>query len=440
MRLLTWPVAAIALLLAASQAPAQSGNLEDRVKALEAKQTEKEKAGGAKGGDMVGAWFDDGLRFKTDNGSFEGRLGAYVIVHYTTHLHLNESDGKIDGYTVKEAGVELDGRLWQAWEVYVRPRIMPGGTDLYYGWVEFNKWECIKVRVGVMKEPYSPETMEDRKWMDMPEDSLLSLTAPGRDLGAMIHGSPLDGIVNYSVGVFNGNGTKGDENSDKDLAARLAFRPGAKSESEVLKHLTIGGSLTWGRANRDGVTAFNFETPATGTNFHPGSATGSALDGRVNRFGVDVSWVWGALSVKAEYSYFKARVNFAATDSRPAFRAHSWYGQVGFWILGSTRVTNHRPDIKKPLFNGGVGDVQVIGRVSNLRIDDTYEEHLGFTGSRSVTEFALGVNYYPNAYVRISAMFVQYRYDHKGSRQIFSADGRHFDDENAIIIRAQVDF
>ncbi len=442
MRLLTWPAAALALVLGASQAPAQTGTtLEDRVKALEAKQQESGKSGGGTG-DAVGAYFDDGLRFKSNNGSFEGRVGAYVITHYTTFLWANEADGYNDGFTMKEAGVELYGRLWGAWEVYVRPRVMPGGTDLYYGWVEFNKWDAFKVRAGLFKEPYSPERLEDVKWTDMPEDSLVSLTTPGRDLGLMVHGSPLDGMVEYAVGVFNGNGIKGEENSDKDLAARVAIRPGAKMENDVLKHLTIGGSVTWGRSDRDNQTPFEFRAPATGTVFNGGTTASTwEANGMVQRVGADLNWIFGPLSVKSEVSCFKNKVEFNENDHE-TFRARAWFLQAGFWLLGSTRLDGHRPDIKKPLFGdkGGFGDVQVLGRFSQIRLGDTYEEHGGLGGSRSVQELALGVNYYPNSHVRVSVMYVNYRYDHKDSRQIRSANGRLIDEDNCIILRAQIDF
>lgn len=441
MRLLTWPAAALAVLLAASHAPAQTGSLEDRVKALEMKSEEKGKAAG---GDAVGAYFDDGLRFKTDDNTFEGRIGAYVIAHYTNFCWANESDGYIDGFSMREAGAELYGRLWGAWEVYVRPRIMPGGTDLYYGWVEFNKWDCLKVRAGLFKEPYSRERLEDVKWMDMCEDSIVSITTPGRDLGLMIHGSPLDGIVNYAVGVFNGNGVGGDENSDKDIAARVTLQPGAKMESDIIKHLSIGGSLTWGKADNANETPFEFRAPATGTiwNSAPtGLATTWENNDTVQRVGADLSWNWGPLSLKAEMSCFKNKVEFNDSDHE-TFRAKSWYAQVGFWILGSTRLDGHRPDIKKPLFGdkGGFGDVQVVGRYASLRMSDTYEEHAGLAGSRSVTEWAIGLNYYPNAHVRVSVMYVSYRYDRERERRLFTARGRILDREDAFIVRAQIDF
>ncbi|MCE9582644.1 MAG: OprO/OprP family phosphate-selective porin [Planctomycetes bacterium] len=438
---------AIALLaFAASSAYAEDKTLEERVKALEMKTGGAGPAPASEAGkEPLQAWFDKGLWFRAGNGMFEGRIGVYGIFHYTWNGQLNEGDGKIDGFKVKEAGLEAYGRFWKAFEVYINPRMFPTGTTLKFGWVEFNKWEELKVKVGVFKEPYSPETYTDGvRTQDMPELSLLSVTVPGRDIGAMVHGKIAGGIFGYAIGVFNGNGADpgSDENSDKDVAARISSNPGAGGSIDFIKNLFLGISVTRGKANHaNGVTPFAFSTPATGTNFFFDQAGGSTFrcEDNVTRFGADFAWCWSFLEIKAEYSYFKAQVDFD-NNRQSTFRSHSWYGSAGVWI-GGHRTPGKRPEIDKNLFDGGMGGLNIVGRISKLHVNDVFEEQAGFGGSRNATEFALCVNWYPNPYVRISAMFVQYEYDKQRSRRIaFGADQHVSNDENAVIIRAQVDF
>ena len=421
-------------------AAAQTGSLEDRIKALEM------KSGGSKAsGDALTVSYEDGLWFRAANGAIEGRVGAFVLTHYTTHLHLREADGRIDGFTAKEAAIEFSARLWKAWEIYLRPLVEPGGTTLDYGWVEFNKWDFLRIRAGVDKEPFSPETLEDIRWGDLPEDSLMSLLTPDKDLGVRVFGDLLDGIFSYAVGVYNGSGlTNADNNSDKEVCGRLVVRPGATSTVEAIRHLAIGASVSRGRENIVDAEPFEFEALATGTTYQTvtsGAAaglTGFEIDGHATRVGADLTWVWGPLSVKGEWISYKSQIEFGQDHEN--FRAHGYYGAVGFWLLGSTRENNHRPEIKKPLFAGGIGDVQVVVRASRVAIDDTFEERGLASGSRNVNEYAFGANWYPNSHVRISAMYVHYRYDQNSSRQLFTANGRKLDYENAIIIRAQIDF
>lgn len=76
----------------------------------------------------------------------------------------------------------------------------------------------------------------------------------GRDLGIMATGSlfPVEtqngdkfGIVDYSLGVFNGNGANQlDNNNRKDIVGRLEVHPG-------LKALTLSGSYYYGQYTKD---------------------------------------------------------------------------------------------------------------------------------------------------------------------------------------------
>lgn len=437
---LTSSLAAVLAFCVAGTAFAQTGTLEDRVKALEMK-SEGEKSSASGTGSPVNVVFDDGLRFKSNDGkTFVGRIGALAIFHYTNNATFNDSDGYFDAFTVKQTGIEVEARLWEAFSGYVRPQFFSGAASLFLGWVEFNKWECFKIRVGLFKVPYSQELIEDIRWQDMPENSLLNLTVPGRDLGAMIFGSPIEGgIFQYWLGLFNGTATTAENNSDKELAIRLAIRPGAKAESDAIKHLSLAVSYTRGVAGRNSGAPFVFQAPASGTVFHFGPNT-FVSDYDRTRFGVDLVWIWGPFSVKGEWSYLKSKHKFLDGSHDP-LRIVAYMGEVGFWLMGSTRINNKRPDIKKALFqDGGFGDVQAVVRYSALNIEDTLENEAGWGGSRNVQEVALGLNYYPNAYVRVSAMYVYYRYDHKTSRRFFTPDGQVIDNESVFVFRAQIDF
>lgn len=441
MRLLTLPAAAAAVLLFAGMASAQSTDLEKRVKDLEMKMADREaspEAGGTtEGKSMVEAYFDDGLRLKAGK-DFEGRIGAYVIAHGTFFIKENERDS-IDTISIREAGVEVYGRLWEAWEVFVSPRIMPGGTVLYYGWAEFNKWEVLKLRAGLFKEPYSLEVAEHTKWMDMPENSLMSLHDPNRDLGAMIHGEVAGGILNYSVGLFNGNGAGGaDENSDKDVAARVVLRPGAKMDNDILKHLYIGGAVTHGRARRDlNVEPFSFEVPATKTTFHQaGTAADFRVDDDITRGLGTLAWCWGPLELKTEWSYYRAKIEW--NDDVDTWNSYANYTSLGFWIGGS-RTPGKRPVVDKPLFGekGGFGAIQIVARYSKIYLGSEFQDETGAAGTNHVREYAGAINWYPNEHARFSVMYSNIEY---GSEEVVLAGGTMVDDENVWIIRFQIDF
>ncbi|MBI2923469.1 MAG: hypothetical protein HYY18_20635 [Planctomycetes bacterium] len=440
MRLL---VLAVAVLACGTRAASAQSELEDRVRNLESKMSDREN--GASHSEATGnrsvidAWFDDGLRLNSRDGAFEGRIGAFLILHSVAYVKENERDS-VDTFRIRDAGIEVSARLWGAWSVFLAPQILPDGVNLYYGWAEFNKWEALKIRAGLFKQPYSREELEHRKWGDMLELSLSDPLIPGRDQGAMVFGVIADGLLSYWAGVFNGNGddVASDENSDKDVCARVELNPGAAIESDILKHLYVAGSIIHGRERRDpNEPPIELAVQSTETEFlsAPAAAVGDfRVDGELTGLEGDVAWNFWKLELKSEYHYYRQEMEF--DDRKDTFNAYSFNASVGFWIGGS-RVPGQRPEIEKPLFSGGFGGLQFVARYSQLYVGSELQDHAGYVGTNRVREYAGCVNWYPNAHVRVSAMYANVEY---GSERVTLSGGTTVDDENVWIFRAQVDF
>ena len=96
----------------------------------------------------------------------------------------------------------------------------------------------------------------------------------GRDLGIMATGSlfPVEtqngekfGIVDYSIGVFNGNGANQlDNNNRKDVVGRLEVHPG-------LKNLTLSGSYYYGKYTKDDNVNCTRDRWAAGVQYNDGN-------------------------------------------------------------------------------------------------------------------------------------------------------------------------
>lgn len=95
----------------------------------------------------------------------------------------------------------------------------------------------------------------------------------GRDLGVMATGSlfPVKmqngeqfSIVDYSIGVFNGNGANAlDNNNRKDIVGRLEVHPG-------LKDLTLSGSYYYGKYKKDDANQGSRQRWAAGAQYNDG--------------------------------------------------------------------------------------------------------------------------------------------------------------------------
>ena len=148
----------------------------------------------------------------------------------------------------------------------------------------------------------------------------------GRDLGIMATGSlfPVEtqngdkfGIVDYSLGVFNGNGANQlDNNNRKDVVGRLEVHPG-------LKALTLSGSYYYGKYTKDDNVNCTRNRWAAGAQYNDGNLVirGEYISGTTG-FMADVVGEDGLVSdiielpTKSEGYYAVAGYNFRLGKER----------------------------------------------------------------------------------------------------------------------------
>ena len=133
----------------------------------------------------------------------------------------------------------------------------------------------------------------------------------GRDLGIMATGSlfPVEGeegykysIVDYSLGVFNGNGANQlDNNNRKDIVGRLEVHPG-------LKALTLTGSYYYGKYNKD-----------------------ESFNGTRNRWAAGLQYNDGNLVIRGEYlSGNTGYQGWTGEDAPNQFISIGYYAVAGY--------------------------------------------------------------------------------------------------------------
>ena len=133
----------------------------------------------------------------------------------------------------------------------------------------------------------------------------------GRDLGIMATGSlfPVEtqngekfGIVDYIIGVFNGNGANQlDNNNRKDVVGRLEVHPG-------LKALTLSGSYYYGHYYKD-----------------------EGNNGTRNRWAAGVQYNDGKLVLRGEYIGGKTGLSHTVIPEDPVYyNSNGYYGVVGY--------------------------------------------------------------------------------------------------------------
>ena len=147
-------------------------------------------------------------------------------------FYLRRARVSISGDAAKE---KIDYRLQV--DMAGNPKI----CDLYFRYKPFNQ---LNIQLGQYKLPFSLENeLYGPTKFEFIEYSYLTtylvrnnkffdgISATGRDMGFQLYGGFIEregyNIINYNVGVFNGSGinSKKDNNSSKDVIARLIIKP-----------------------------------------------------------------------------------------------------------------------------------------------------------------------------------------------------------------------
>jgi len=192
-------------------------------------------------------------------GTFMPKISGFVQGMYQANL--SEDFNLIDNtFRMRRVRLSVDGNL-SPWVSYKLQGDFTRSPMLVDAYVKYKACNAFAVQVGQFKTPFtieSPINPVNLEIFDYGEiiqqlggyKDVCGVGGLGRDIGVMATGSffPVMGeeggikyhVVDYAVGVFNGNGpTTTDNNNRKDLVGRLNVHPG-------LKDVTLSGSYYYG--------------------------------------------------------------------------------------------------------------------------------------------------------------------------------------------------
>lgn len=262
-------------------------------------------------------------------------LAGYTQVRYQAL----EETGKIDGFDIRRARVDLKGNLtpYLSYRLQFDLATTPKLIDAY---AEINLNRYFLFTIGQAKIPFSLENVTTDSKLDFIDRSqgVEALVARGkdlvgnqngRDIGIQAAGTLLKlkdrPVLDYNIAVLNGAGINVlDNNERKDYTGRLIVHP--------ITGLDIAGSY------------YN------GSRFIPAAGTVAAKSVDRNRYGFDLNYEWNNLALRGEYIngkdeeterdgyYFTAgyyflqkklqilgRYDFFDTDKSKANNASTWY-------------------------------------------------------------------------------------------------------------------
>jgi phosphate-selective porin len=208
--------------------------------------------------------------------------------------------------------------------------------------VNFDYFDDFQLQIGKFKLPFSQEQNTGATNLDFILRSRIAENlAPGRDIGAMLHGRFFNRGIGYELGFFKNDGenakpaTGGNKAEGRHtVAARVTGRP-----LRLLKAPPFLKTIETALA----VTAS--DVPEGLANLRGRSYSGKTIfphlytKGRRRRTGADLNWTVGDFSLKAEYVVVKQERDHQSVRMTrlPDVIASGWYG-AGVWSVIDDRM------------------------------------------------------------------------------------------------------
>jgi phosphate-selective porin OprO and OprP len=268
-----------------------------------------------------------------------------------------------------------------------------------------------QLQIGKFKVPFGLDELTGVTHNDFVYRSLGAIYLdPARDIGGMVHGRFFKRGLNYWAGVFKHDGdnarSKKIQGGDLTFSGRVTGMPFRALTTSSLGLVEVGTAFAASALSDDSFqpNGLRGRTVMTQDTFYDTVF----VKGHRRRWEADVDWTTGPASARAEYTWVSDdRLGQGiANEDLPDARARAWYVS-GTWLLtGEDKKRPVKP--AQPLFQGGIGAIEIGARYERLWFDSAGGADEPFRNSRAETIFptsdralTLGVNWTLNRFVKL---------------------------------------
>lgn len=392
------------------------------------------------------------LTFSTPDGNFTARIGGRI---YIVGRHVFDRDdgagGNPDNFLIDDARIQLEGTFFKDFFYRLETSGKTGSpstavgaqlnNEIFVGYGGLKDYATIQF--GQYKQPFSQEETTSSRFIDFAERSLLNLAlvVPQRDVGVTLYGGIADNLVQWTVGAFNASGVGkpkniADINDEKDVVGRVFINPFKKTDG-VLKGLRVGLDFTVGDV--DGPVALGAITSGdySGATLVP--ATAAELDGLRTRYLANFSWLYGPVSLRAEYGLMNQELQESYAPAGD-FDITAWYVAATWLITGEDKALENRvkPHANLNPLEGNWGALELVARICQIDAEDVQDAGLiGAAANTEAREITVGLNWWwtHNMVLRINWEHITFDED----LPVGTGDSLE-DSQDIFYVRWQVDF
>lgn len=449
------------------------------VQVTQSKIAKSEEKGTSKGTPVFAA-FKDGVTLEDGTGNWKLAINGRLQADYR---NFSPDESAADTFSVRRARLAGTLTFYKDYVARVEGEYSGGSAILTYGYIDINKFQSAKFRLGQFKPLYGLERAMSTNFIDFLERSMANeLLGNTFDRGVMVYGSPTQGF-NYSLAYINGIGGTADENNAKSDGQDLTIR-GTFNISELLSWqdsvIHVGGFyadghqgsrrqagfVPIGQSEARGVQFFQTNCGANAAGAVTTAVTTACGGLLANGLKEDVDRIRSGYETALAYKSIKFQSEYISESFEGTGYSRdidSWYATAMWNVTGEKFTDMYKEGVfgrLKPKQNyksggEGWGALQLGLRYSSFDASDFKRTNAVGTGvllnipnttadgllvaTNQADAWTLGANWILNPNVRLTANYIS---THYATPILVRINGinKTLDGENALTMRAQFDF
>ncbi len=403
--------------------------------------------------DKDGAVKENGFGLVSANG--EHSINLTGRVHFDSRLNSHsfgsfadrDTASLADNFEIRRARIGLNGFLFKdiAYEL-VTNAVGSNANLIDTAWINYGFNKSAQVRFGRFKQPFSLEELTSSNNIDFMERSYVNQMIPGKKLGVMIHGEPVENMT-YAASVYQNdfNEITNQDNKGREVGGRLTYNLGKSLGSDTVMHLGVAGTTGKYQATltsssntasdasdvtRASFVSFRSEARGMANIYRAqiggpllndpayGATADEAMTVKKDLRGLELAYAYGPLKVQGEY--VDAAYNASTSVSSGQGHVRAYYTEVMYNVTGEKWSDAYKggafggikPDSNFTA-NGGTGAWQLGLRMSQFDASDisTTGENDRVQNSAKAYTITVGLNWLINPNARVMLNYSTTNFD-----------------------------
>ncbi|RPJ82258.1 MAG: hypothetical protein EHJ94_02505 [Deltaproteobacteria bacterium] len=401
------------------------------------------------------AGYNGGFYIKSEQeGGMSLHLGGAFQTDYRSYKESRRAD---NGFDIRRARLLFRGDLTRFFRFGLQYEFQGNETDNLIDAYGEAVLGMHALRFGQFKEPFSLQWQTRDKGIFFAERSMGYYIGSTRDIGLMLHGSFLQDIFHYGIGLFNGDGddgsSSGQDQDSPEAAGRFVISPFQTMTIKSIKSFQVGVSAAYAKVDplnidlsvkTSGMAASDRSIYVLGHNTKFGVLQETGNRERIN---FEMAWIYRFIALQSEYFQLKysdlKAAGFPPTDAD----FNSWYFSAMWCLTGEEFILSKgvlNPLYPNRFFNpedGSWGAFCIGARLDQFSGDEDWINYSSYVSVRKADAFSIAVNWILFPMQRFIVDFTHTDFSDP-IRVRVRPDGAvdYINEENVVTVRFSMDF